>query len=66
MATQAEIITKYAVPYRKARKETRGTALDEVVAVTVRIRDNARSRLGQTTKHPAGPYRTIVTRLRKF
>lgn len=65
MATRADITTKYAKAYKKATKKTKGTLLDQIVAVTGWTRDNARRRLTQAANHPPGPGETIATRVRE-
>lgn len=45
MRSKAEVTTRYARAYVKARKKDKGAVLDEVVSVTGWSRDNARRRL---------------------
>ena len=64
MKSRAEITSKYAKAYRKARKKDKGTMLDEVVAVTGWSRDNARRRLAAAVR-PPGSGRQVAKRPRK-
>lgn len=65
MASRAEITTKYAKAYAKARKTDKGRVLDEVVSVTGWSRDNARRRLVAAAKRPPGAGRQAAAVARK-
>ena len=64
MKSRAEITSKYAKAYVKARKKDKGVMLDEVVAVTGWSRDNARRRLSAAVR-PPGSGRQVAKRPRK-
>lgn len=65
MTSRAEITTRYAKAYVKARKKDKGRILGEVVAVTGWSRDNARRRLVAAAKRPPGSGRAVAKRPRK-
>lgn len=65
MRSRAEITTKYAKAYVKARKKDKGRVLDEVVAVTGWSRDHARRRLSAAAKAAPGRGRAVALRARK-
>jgi len=64
MKSRAEITSKYAKAYGKARRKDKSTMLDEVVAVTGWSRDNARRRLVAATR-PRGSGRQVAKCARK-
>lgn len=65
MASRAEITTRYAKAYARARKKDKGRVLDEVVAVTGWSRDNARRRLVAAAKQSPGAGRQVAKQPRK-
>lgn len=65
MASRADVTSKYAKAYAKARKTDKGRMLDEVVSVTGWSRDNARRRLVAAAKTPPGPGRTVAAPVRQ-
>src|SRR5664280_2872650 len=65
MQSRAEVTSRYADAYVKARKKDRGLILDEVVSVTGWSRDHARRRLTAAAKRPAGSGRQVVKTSRK-
>lgn len=65
MTSRAEITSKYAKAYVKARKEDKGWILDEVVGVTGWSRDNARRRLTGAAKRRPGCGRQVAKQGRK-
>src|SRR3990170_2464151 len=64
MTSRAEVTTRYAKAYVKARKKDKGRVLDEVVAVTGWSRDNARRRLTVVARRPPGAGRLGVKKPR--
>lgn len=65
MTSRAEVTTKYAKEYVKARKKDKGRVLDEVVSVTGWSRDNARRRLTAAARLAPGRGRPVALRARK-
>ena len=65
MQSRAEVTSRYADAYVKARKRDRGLILDEVVSVTGWSRDHARRRLTAAAKRPPGSGRQVVKTSRK-
>ena len=65
MKSRAEITSRYAKAYVKARKKQKGQVLDEVVSVTGWSRDNARRRLADAAKRSAGSGRQVAKKPRK-
>lgn len=65
MTSRAEISSRYAMAYAKARKKDKGRVLDEVVAVTGWSRDNARRRLTAAATQRPGTGRAVAVRARK-
>lgn len=65
MGSRAEVTARFAKAYVKASKKDRGLILNQVVSVTGWTRDNARRRLAQAAKRPAGVGRRVAARQRK-
>ena len=65
MQSRAEVTTRYAQAYVKAKKSERGRILDDVVSVTGWSRDNARRRLTAAAKRPAGAGRQVAKTARR-
>src|SRR3990170_3872615 len=65
MTSRAEVTTRYAKAYVKARKKDKGRVLDEVVSVTGWSRDNARRRLTAAAKRPPGSGRQAAKKPRQ-
>lgn len=65
MRSKAEVTTRYARAYVKARKKDKGRVLDEVVSVTGWSRDNARRRLTAAARQSGGRGRPVAVRDRK-
>jgi Integrase core domain len=65
MQSRAEVTTRYAQAYVKARKKDKGQILDEVVSVTGWSRDNARRRLTAAAKEHPGAGRQVARTPRK-
>jgi hypothetical protein len=65
MQSRAEVTSRYAKAYVKARKTDKGRVLDEVVSVTGWSRDNARRRLVGAAKRPPGAGRQVAKRAKK-
>ena len=65
MRSKAEVTSRYARAYVKARKKDKGRVLDEVVSVTGWSRDNARRRLAAAARQSPGGGRPVAVRARK-
>ncbi len=65
MASRAEVTTRYAKAYVKARKADKGRILGQVVGVTGWSRDNARRRLTAAAKLNPGSGRSVAARPRR-
>ena len=65
MQSRAEVTTRYAQAYVKAKKSERGRILDDVVSVTGWSRDNARRRLTAAAKRPPGAGRQVAKTARR-
>lgn len=65
MRARAEVTSRYAKAYVKAGKKDKGRVLDQVVEVTGWTRDNARRRLCEAAKLPAGAGRRVANKPRK-
>ena len=65
MRSKAEVTSRYAKAYVKARKKDKGRVLDEVVWVTGWSRDNARRRLAAAAKQSPSRGRPVAVRARK-
>src|SRR5690606_22136263 len=64
MRSRAEVTSRYARVYARARKKDKGRVLDEVVSVTGWSRDNARRRLTAAAEQPPGSGRAVAVRVR--
>ncbi len=65
MKSRAEINSRYAKAYAKARKRDKSEILDQVVEVTGWSRDNATRRLTGAARRPLGSGQQVVKLVRK-
>lgn len=65
MQSRAEVTTRYAQAYVKAKRKDPGRIMDDVMSVTGWSRDNARRRLTAAAKRPPGAGRQVATTPRR-